>query len=467
MSNTRRSDIADQEVESENEKIRITLLVAKEYLNHVPSLEIPTDPIAVPSSTRRSGLSAIVNHLLHRKLPQDDENDENEKNEDDKLPSLPFDFIVNQKLLRTSIEVAARREGLNLEQAIEIQYFPALPPPLQQETNIQPEPDWIYSLSYCSMPIHKDNTIHETKVQQGYLVSGSATGSIRIMDTKDNTTLAPRISLQHSFQPHTGPVTCISTLPRLDTAESVVIASGSMDQTLKTHLYTPSTSQIQSLATLRGGHFASISSVKWANSSMADTNAWLASGDFDGGLCIWKVNTSYDETMSDNKLHNSKKIKREINNTSSNTATTAATISSQDQPGPILSPAISFKAHTYNLSGIVWSHDSTDSLRVLISSSWDHSIKSWDMEKQNNITTLNGSKVVTSISRCMNSDVVATGHPDCTVRLWDMRSSAYTKTSSHRPTSYVSDNTLLPRYVGGLYGIVFEKKRYYKNRNLT
>ena len=43
------------------------------------------------------------------------------------------------------------------------------------------------------------------------------------------------------------------------------------------------------------------------------------------------------------------------------------------------------------------------------------------MESQNEILALNGSKVVTSLGRCHNSNVVATGHPDCCVRLWDMR----------------------------------------------
>jgi ribosome biogenesis protein YTM1 len=145
MSGTRSAAGAADLEELENEKIRITLLLAKEYLNHEPSLEVPTDPIAVPSSTRRSGLSAIINHLLNRKLPQEEDTAQNDdvEDEEEKLPSLPFDFLVNQKLLRTSIEVAARREGLGLEQAIEIQYFPALPPPLQQETSIQQEPDWI------------------------------------------------------------------------------------------------------------------------------------------------------------------------------------------------------------------------------------------------------------------------------------------------------------------------------------
>jgi ribosome biogenesis protein YTM1 len=234
-----------------------------------------------------------------------------------------------------------------------------------------------------------------------------------------------------SFQSHSGPVTCISTMQVSQmNSEATLIASGSMDQTLYTHLYTPSNSKIQSLASFTGGHFASISSVAWANTTNTD-GTWLASGDFDGGLCLWKAPISLSDNASEKVIQNPKKMKRE------NKSLDPTTIKIQEQN---ISPIISFKAHTHNLSGIVWSHDSTDSARLLITSSWDHSIKSWDMEKQNNITTLNGSKVVTCLGRCMNSDVVATGHPDCSVRLWDMRSA-----HSQRAAGHVSDSTLLPR----------------------
>ena len=58
------------------------------------------------------------------------------------------------------------------------------------------------------------------------------------------------------------------------------------------------------------------------------------------------------------------------------------------------------------------------------------------------ILALNGSRVVTSLSRCSNSDVVATGSPDCTVRLWDMRTNGDGSSGSQ-----LADKTLRQRYV--------------------
>ena len=76
----------------------------------------------------------------------------------------------------------------------------------------------------------------------------------------------------------------------------------------------------------------------------------------------------------------------------------------------------------------------------MITASWDHSIKVWDINRQESLLTLNESRVVTSLGRCHNSDVIATGHPDCTVRLWDMRTDRNANISSS-----VSYSTLKPR----------------------
>lgn len=58
--------------------------------------------------------------------------------------------------------------------------------------------------------------------------------------------------------------------------------------------------------------------------------------------------------------------------------------------------------------------------------SWDHAIKVWDLERQDCLQTLNGSKVVTALAAAPPSAgrVLAAGHPDGRVRLWDLRAPA-------------------------------------------
>lgn len=53
---------------------------------------------------------------------------------------------------------------------------------------------------------------------------------------------------------------------------------------------------------------------------------------------------------------------------------------------------------------------------------WDHSIRSWDVEQQVNLTTKNCEKVVLDVDYSSASKLLATGHSDNTIRLWDPRS---------------------------------------------
>merc|ERR1712071_102150 len=85
-----------------------------------------------------------------------------------------------------------------------------------------------------------------------------------------------------------------------------------------------------------------------------------------------------------------------------------------------------------------------DDNNKLISASWDHSLRVWDVQREDCLLTLNGSRVISAMGRCSNSDVVATGHPDCTVRLWDMRTGGNGDAKEQHSMS--SDGTLKPSH---------------------
>lgn len=388
--------------EPEGEQIRISLVLAQACQDR--SLEVPSDPIAIPSTTRKKGLSAIINHLLDRKVTDDkgseDEDSEDSDDDEDKLPAIPFDFLLNNKLLRMSVEAAARREGLSLEQAVEIQYFPARLAP-EGEGESESLPDWISAIS--SSP--------------GLLCTGNCDGSIRLFSADIG-----EFGQIDVVKAHSGPIKCVSSCSLPDNSGLTVIASGCMDQTLVTHTYGIE-GKTALHAVYSGGHFSSINSVKL----LTDNNVMtMASADWDGGLCLWKVPTTTDN-CEDFQRKGKKRKGSSIEHTEIKE----------------VSPHFSFKVHSNNVSGLEWSSESSN---TLITASWDHSIKTWDVESQNNILTLNGSKVVTCLGRCHNSDVVATGHPDCSVRLWDMRSSS-------KNEGKVFDNTLRPSHKSWISGV--------------
>ena len=81
-----------------------------------------------------------------------------------------------------------------------------------------------------------------------------------------------------------------------------------------------------------------------------------------------------------------------------------------------------YKAHWNNVSVIVWGHNQFSNINTIITSSWDHSIKSRDVETRNVILISNGSKVAKCIYVyiCHNSDAMPTEQHHCNIWLWDM-----------------------------------------------
>jgi len=436
----------DSNDEQEVEQIRISLQLAKGCPD--TSLKVPSDPIAVPATTRKKGLSAIVNHLLGRKVVRDkslssdrdrdsdDDESDDDDDDDEKLPSLPFDFLVNNKLLRLSIESAARKEGLSLETAVEIQYFPARLAP-QSDGESEVLPDWISAMSYSPYEYPGANG-------NGVLYTASCDGSIRFFHNCDKGDDIGMGSFRQGgvIKAHSGSVKCISSLTLCNNNNAVdIIASGSMDQTLVSHIHHRGkdhndNNSLALHAVYSGGHNASINSVVIASVNGCTT---LVSGDWDGGLCVWKVPSN--NSLSSDESNVAPKRKKQKGSSSA-----AAAVGQVSE----ISPTSFFRAHKSNISGIVWGHETDtnnnsngqSSSSTLFTASWDHSIKAWDVESQNEILALNGSKVITSLGRCHNSNVVATGHPDCTVRLWDMRSSS----NSNSGSGNVFDGTLRPSH---------------------
>lgn len=359
----------------EIESIRIYFVPSTYKFNE--SLLVPSDPMAIPSSTSRKGLSLIVNHLLRQ-----DSHSENESDERD----IPFDFLLNGRLIRSSIGTYVRKYGLNIENPIEIQYFRTKhSPALNGVTPLFSE--WITAMD------HDD----------GYLLcTATYDGMIGAFMTKDG-----GLEERHIVKGHSGPIQCLdcNTI-----SGNLIIATGSMDQTLVTHTYSRiSESSDEGSLILHcrysRGHAATISSTALIPLHDDENDMMMASGDWNGKLCIWKTSSNLiisDDSEGD-KCHR-QKLKYTI---------THSTAVVKD-----VSPIFNIDAHADNLSGISFG---TNYQNVVITSSWDHCIKSWDVQTQNLLLTLNGSKVITCLTKCINSDVVASGHPDCTVRLWDMR----------------------------------------------
>eukprot|EP00956_Cyclotella_meneghiniana_P005244 scaffold6550_cov74-Cyclotella_meneghiniana.AAC.8 len=385
-------------------KLRITLRLAPGVDNNKSSLEIPADPIAVPCNIRKRGLSAVVNHLLGRQVVQHDtEDDSNDDEDESSPPAIPFDFLLSSKLLRLPLETAVRKEGISTEHAIELLYFPARVPPVKEGEG-ENVPDWITSMDYCST-----SSVGGDGDNKGMLFTGCADGVVRSFSCDNSGDIQPRSSVTA----HTGQIKCLSTAKFV---ESIVIATGSMDQTLVTHLYNNSdddnkSSSLDLHAVYSGGHGSSISSVTMCNTG---SEIVMASGDWDGGLVVWKVPGEGNDNSNNNNEEQRESIKKRQRGNKNNSIIPTQSKSTIQE----IKPASSSKAHSSNVSGLAFGYNSPN---TILTSSWDHSLKVHDIERMDCVLATNGSRVITSLSRCSTSNIVGTGCADNMVRLWDMR----------------------------------------------
>ncbi len=155
-----------------------------------------------------------------------------------------------------------------------------------------------------------------------------------------------------------------------------VVVSGGQDQTVQVFQFTEGS--IAQLAigggssNSRFGHENSVESLAVRFDSHAAT---ILSGDWDGRLCVWRLDGAKEDI-------NVKRRKTDIDST----------------PLRHLTPVAAFKAHAHAVASVCWlDNGSADGGGGLSASaataSWDHSIKTWDIERQDCVVTMNGSKV--------------------------------------------------------------------------
>jgi len=422
----------DDDDDDEGEEIRVSFVLDSSIEDR--SLEVPSEPIAIPSQTRRKGLSAIINHLLDRKVEKikndDDDSSDSDDSDDsdddeDKLDSIPFDFILvgekdNNKLLRTGIETAARRYGLSLEESIEIVYFPAQEAPTVSGEG-EPIPDWISAIQIVSS-------------QQPVVVATAGyDGSLRL-HCSNNTNVLETIVCN---KVHDGPIKCLATTTIASNDDSsYLLATGSLDQSLMTHRYYNDSKTLQGHAKYVNGHTSTITSV---NFSPQQQNSSLMSGDWNGSLCVWNTTSTENNEVEEVPANKKRKALKNGESKSSSTTTTI-------HPSSKISDA-----HSSQISGIAWMNNNN---KCAVTGSWDHSIKVWDIESQDCVLSLNGSKVVSCLDLAASSEVVATGHPDCTIRLWDIRVNTNNDTTDKNKASLITDSSSLrPSHKAFISGI--------------
>jgi len=368
------------------------------------AFRITDAPFVLPQKLGRYGLSEVVNHLLNSASST----------------RQPFDFSINGVLLRVQLKTFLQKYRVNLEEIVTIEYQPALS--LSDEAEVTETPAWVGCLSTDGRGPEQNG---------GGIIAGCYDGSVQI---------ARGGQVVHSFSAHASgqPIRALSAWGAgSPQGGTVYLATGSKDLTVKLWALVgggpepaaagrggkkdkqtaaaPVCSQVAELS----GHVNSVESVDLWSSPSAGASV-LLTGDWAGNLFGWSVGNVEewkDEQAASQQSSSKKKMK-----TSDAGGSSKPTLRE-------LKPVFTIRAHSQAVSSIhsrgAASAGGGAETRVL-TASWDHSIKEWDLQAQDCVTTVVSHKVVTGLSArgggAGGSSVsVVTAHPDGKVRLWDLR----------------------------------------------
>lgn len=345
----------------------------------------PEVPFAIPSNLARLGLSELVNHLVGATTPR------------------AYEFLINNKFLRTTLHKYLLSTGLSGESEIVLEYIEATPPP--EKNNNTPHPDWISSVdasvgvAEAMLPTeskktkkNKDAKPTETLQPVSFAATGCYDNLLRVWAYPTNPSNKGGCVLAAQGNGHSGAikdVRVIRPLTKNTDGEYIpsVLVSASQDRTVRLWNFTPNdvvSSASHASLKCQGvfhHHTGTVDVVESLFSpnrshSLVDPHARVGavrflSGGYDSTIALWDSHNDYELTPEEsmaigkvriNSLGRNKARKIEESDVAS------ATNSTSKQYRPVHT----FEYHKGPISAICWPHPNN-----IYSASYDHSIVHW------------------------------------------------------------------------------------------
>lgn len=152
------------------------------------------------------------------------------------------------------------------------------------------------------------------------------------------------------------------------------------------------------------GHLGSVETVASVDAEGGKDAYKFASASWDGIVHLWDarkiINKKSDEDDSKNK-------KRK---------TEAGSVDSSSSSISNLSPLCTLSGHVGAVTSVVYPHSN-----AIYSGGYDHSIIQWDVTTQQPANSWTGNKVISSLSYSTPANLLASGHHDKIIRIWDPR----------------------------------------------
>lgn len=360
--------------------------------------------LAIPGSSTRYGLSQTVNALLRAASTGDEDEVE--------AKGRVFDFLVEGELLRGELVRHLAARDLSLEKTIVIEYFFAVEPP--QPPRQRDLPDWIGAVRAARV------RLSDSSQARSLVLTGCYDGSVSLHEILggSTSTISPGIGSRavHSDSVSALALVSVSEAESGGNEGSRVLVTASKDTTMKGWFLRPkgssgtgSKSKAKSGAGGEGvdlvqvfefvGHTASIESV-----CSSPATSRFASGGWDKKIRVWSLD---EEDLAGAEANASKKAKVQPGEASAQSLEQVETTC--------------LDGHKQSVSAVCWPEEN-----LICSTSWDATVKCWDVSKGKLVSNL----IRESVLFCLDASggaghggslSVAFGQADGVIGLWDPR----------------------------------------------